>query len=47
MTVVWQNVAAVCMVIGAVLYVARRVWRSGTSKSCPACDRCARLNRRP
>ena len=41
MTVVWQNVVVVCIVVGAVFYVARRAWRSGTSNNSAACHPCA------
>lgn len=43
MTEIWQNVAVLALVVGAMFYVVRRVWRRGRSKEesgCPACSEC-------
>jgi len=43
MTDVLQNVAVLAIVVGAIAYVARRVWRRSSSKvssGCQACSEC-------
>ncbi|MFC1597283.1 hypothetical protein ACFL5Q_05010 [Planctomycetota bacterium] len=43
MSEIWQNVAVLAFVVGAIVYVTRRVLRRGRSKEasgCPACSEC-------
>lgn len=43
MAPVWQNVLVLGIVMAAVAYVVRRLWRMRNSKQrsgCPACDEC-------
>ncbi len=43
MTDVFENVAVLAIVVGAIAYVARRVWRRSSSKvssGCQACSEC-------
>ncbi|OHB80119.1 MAG: hypothetical protein A2V98_06135 [Planctomycetes bacterium RBG_16_64_12] len=37
---VWQNVAVLSIVMAAVVYLGRRLWRRRSSKNSPACHTC-------
>jgi hypothetical protein len=47
MGALWQNVLVLCLVIGAAVYVGRRLWRWLTSKKPTGCWYCSHCSSPP
>jgi len=45
MSGLWQSVAAWCIILGAIAYLARRAWLRATSPTPPGCPTCRACRR--